>query len=206
MIREFIENFIRICIITLKGREYQFQYDIDIDKLKSDFINRRYSELDKYVEPISYENLSMKEYMDYSVKTMLKHLRDDCKINHYVKICLKYGQKIEKNLWKPSEDSMDFLKDNTEARRLVDTTVSHPYFYFFQDILWCLQNYVQRDLVPTVELVDNLNEKWKIEDDFSGMILNFYIRYHTSIRFAFVLRHEKRLSRDVVGYLIRKFV
>jgi len=211
MIREFIENFIRICIITLKGKEYQFQYDIDIDKLKRDFINRRYSELDKYVEPISYEDLSMKEYIDYSVKTMLEHLRNECKINHYIKICLKYGQKIEKNLWNPPEDSdsIDFLKNNTEARRLVDTTVSHsyhPYFDFFQDILYYFQSHVQPDFVPTVELIHNLNEKWNIEDDFTAMILNFYIKYHTSMRLAFVLRNEKRLSRDVVGYLIHEFV
>lgn len=206
MIREFIENFIRICIIILKDKEYQFQYDLDIDKLNIDFINRNYSELNKYVEPISYDDLPMKEYIDYSVKTMLKHLRSEYQINSYIKICLKYGKKIEKNIWYPSEDSIDFLKNNEEAHKLVHITEYHPYFYFFLDILLYFQNYVQRDLVPTVELIDNLHEKWKIEDDFTAMILNFYIRYHTSIRFAFVLRNEKRLPRDVVGYLIRKFV
>ena len=179
MIREFIENFIRICFITLKGKEYQFQYDLDIDKLKRDFTKKNYSELDKYVEPISYDDLSMKRYIDYSVKIMLKYLSNEWKINRYIKICLKYGQKIEKNLWNPSEDSKDFLKRNTEARGLVDTTVSHPYFYFFNDILWNFENYVQKDLVPTVELVDNLTEKWKIEDDFTAMIFDFYIIYHT---------------------------
>jgi len=68
---------------------------------------------------------------------------------------------------------------------------------------------VFKDLVPTLELVDDMNVEHKIESMLIAKIIEFYTKYHMirkKVRLLFTLDSEKILVHDISRYIVHYFI